>query len=556
MKKTLIFLVISVAVLFFFSGCFKPPSTEGISISGPDSTNLNTSVQFKAEITGTTAGGLGGFFSKPPTIASAEWTFSNLSNSAQTFKKTVSTDTCQVSFTYPGEYIASVKITTNKEDTIVSKTTENKSFDVLKATPRITTGVFTEQEQPITDNSSVRKNQHVLFEVLSLEDDDVPGTSIGQYYVRWEMYEVTPDSANRGRTLVGSQDYQKLDEGTDFSFVFPDKGLYELQVMVKDIFNLVYTFPSVQTFDVQTAIPTVPTLIEHGWSNDLSSYRLLFSYSADAYYYSVYREAQVGSGVYEFIGNAFLNGTANVEFYDRHPMKGAVSYKVVAVDGAGSSSEGLFPINVANRPPTKVRVSYPVGALYNVDLANFVAYWTGGEDPDLGDEVGYKVYIKESSSFALVGTSYNKSVLLNYPFMSGKTYYIRVDSFDEYTQTIGDVYSFSIEPIGSPTVNSASYRYNPSKYKWETTVNFTFPNPYLNVSTISTKYVLQFSKYASFPGAYTYEHEVYYQGNVYLEVPEYYSKPGEPLFVRVKAVCTNIYQMQISSLWSNVYKIK
>jgi hypothetical protein len=345
----------------------------------------------------------------------------------------------------------------------------------------------------------------------------------------------------------------------------PQKGKFALNIYVKDVFGNVYSFLSYTKFDVSYAIPEVPQLINHYWASDEKKYCLEMTKSEDAYYYDVYRAISASDGsrdstIKEFVGRTFVNSSlTTVIFEDSDPVKGWSIYYVYAVDGAGTSSSTEFSVNVANRAPNKVKLISPSGNIATIPdpVTGLWAYWTEGEDVDISDTVTYQVYIKDSSEFVMVNATTSKSTSLNYRFSNGTIYYIRVDSFDGTKTTKGDVYSFVIgnSIVQAPIITASLYHYDSTAFQWNPTITFTHENPYGTLNGMLTRYVVQFSQYASFPAASTFEDELWSTGTVTFTVPSNYSPIGSPMFVRIKAVLSS-NKVILNSNWSNVWRVK
>nr|HPN28708.1 hypothetical protein [Thermotogota bacterium] len=86
-----------------------------------------------------------------------------------------------------------------------------------------------------------------------------------------------------------------------------------------------------------------------------------------------------------------------------------------------------------------------------------------------------------------------------------------------------------------------------------TRVTFSHINPYGAMTGILTRYVIQFSRYSTFPPADTFEGEVIAPGTHTLNIPKRYVKENEPLYARVRAIVSTNHIL-FQSNWSNVVR--
>ncbi len=569
-KKFFLLFVMTSCVIFLFTGCIKPASSITVTIDSPASITVGSTANFSVKLSSSKMGGIGNLFAKDPVISKVTWKFTHTTDTSKNFQFTSASATTTYVFASPntfntGTFVLSVTAEDKDGNAYSSKATNNKSVEIKHSIP-----AYTLQPRNIGDQdislSDLKKNQTVKFVMTSLSSQGISASQIQNYQVRWALAAWNASTSTYDEISSLVQDYRTFATSNTYQVSIPGKGKYALNIYIKDIFGNVTAFLKAKTFEVLFAIPEAPQLLEHRWTEDGKKYRMVFSSSADAYYYEIYRQAVTVSGeriqtssIEEFIGRAFVTRSENVVFEDPRPVKGWVVYSVYAIDGGGTSVGTEFSINVANRAPEKVKLIAPIGFITSVPdpISGVWAYWTEGEDVDPGDTVTYQVYVKESSNFVLVNTVTTKSASLNYQFTNGVIYSIRVDSTDGVNTTTGDVNSFWIKDgiVQPPVIEEVNINYLPDHYYRPIRITFTHENPYGALAGILTRYVIQFSKYSSFPPIYTFEREVWEPGTYNFELPVSYAPAGEPLYARVKAVVSS-NRVIFQSNWSNVFLVK
>jgi len=569
-KRFFLLFAMTSFVILLFTGCINPASNITVTIDSPASITVGSTANFSVKLSSSKMGGIGNLFSKDPVITKVTWNFTHTTDTSKSFLFTSQSATTTYVFAAPnafntGTFMLSVTAEDKDGNAYSSKAVNNVPVEIKHSVPVYTlqsrnTG---DQEIPLSD---LKKNQTVKFVMTGLSSQGISASQIQNYQVRWALaaWNATTSAYEEITALI--QDYRTYATSNYYQVSIPNKGKFALNFYIKDVFGNVTTFLKAKVFEVLFAIPEIPQLLDHRWTEDGKKYRMVFSSSPDAYYYEIYRQAVSTTGerintssVEEFVGRAFVTGAQNVIFEDPRPVKGWVIYSVYAIDGGGTSVGTEFSLNVANRAPEKVKLIAPIGLISSVPdpISGVWAYWTEGEDIDQGDTVTYQVYVKESSNFVLVNSVTTKSASLNYQFTNGVIYSIRVDSADGVNTTTGDVYSFWIKDgiVQQPIIQEVNINYLPDHFYRPIRITFTHENPYGALVGILTRYVIQFSKYSSFAPIYTFEREVWAPGTYNFELPVSYSPAGEPLYARVKAVVSS-NRVIFQSNWSNVFLVK
>ncbi len=553
MRKALLAGVLVIALMIIMSGCMMMEKSATVKIQGPTGTiQFGTSVTFEVKITAGASGGMSDVFGADVVVKKITWTFTNVDDSKGSFTlDTTGKDgiKCNPVFNkMPGHYKVSAKVVSEKDQ--VYKSSNELEFEVSKNQPVLTVKAF-DGDTEVTDLNEIRKNQKIQFR-LTLADENVNPELLKDYLVKWVI--------KKDGAAYSSQDYLKYSTPPNFDVDFLDKGAFTIDIYVIDVFGTTYNYLSKVQFDVSTAIPDAPVLIENkcGWEND-RDYRFVLKAGDDVFFYEFYKNIE---GIYYFVGRIFSTQASNGElvFYERNAVKGLYEYRIVAVDGGAVSKSADYSVLIPNRLPPKAKIISPKGFVKNVS-SNFYISWTGGKDPDLLDQLRYHVYIGENSNnLEFVGTTSDTVYLLSYRLESGKTYWVRVDSDDSYDRVKGDVCSFTFAPdLGSPFFLSVPRADYVSKDKWNIIVktDYDFNNPFGNVAGVTTAYEFEFSKYASFPNANTYKEVVYNTtGEKNFLVPKndkYYDADKKLMYIRVRAVVT-LNNMIIKSDWSTVYR--
>lgn len=553
MRKALFTGVLVIALMFALSGCMMLEKSATVKVHGPTGPiPFGTSAAFELKITSGTAGGMSDIFGADVKVKKVVWTFTNTSNPSGSFTLETTGEQgnkCSATFDKTtGNYELKAKMISEKDQTY--KSSNALTFTVNKGIPVVTVKAY-DGGTEITNLNEIRKNQSVKF-TITITDENVDSESLKEYQVKWVL--------KKNGVSYASQDFEKYSTPPDFEVDFLDKGNFTMDIYVKDIFGSDYAYASDVQFSVNTAIPDAPILIEQecGWEND-RDYRFVLQAGDDVFYYEFYKKID---GVYQFIGRVFSSQAriGKIDFYERNANKGTFEYKIVAVDGGAESKAAVYNVVIPNRLPPKVKIISPKGLVRNVS-SNFYVSWTGGKDPDLVDSLKYHLYIGENSNILeYVGTTADTVFQLNYMLESGKTYWLRVDSDDSSDRVTGDVYSFTFEPdIGSPFFVSVPRADFISKDEWNIIVktNYGFNNPYGNILGVTTAYEFEFSKYASFPKANTYQTIVYNTvGEKTFLVPKnnkYSEMDKKLMYIRVRAVVT-VNNMIIRSNWSTVYR--
>jgi len=569
-KKSVLFLIMTIFVFVFFTGCIKPnpASSITVTIDSPTSITVGSAANFTVKLSSSKLGGIGNLFAKDPVISKVTWKFTHQTDSSKNFQFTATSATTNYTFGSPnvfftGTFVLSVSVEDKDGNSYQSKSTNNKTVEIKASTPSFLILPKDTGDHEIS-LSELKKNQIVKFVLSDLTSEGISNSQIQNYQIRWALSKWDEASSSYKEIPALVQEYRIYATSNSYQVPIPHTGKLALKISIKDIFGNVTSFERAKTFDVVFAIPEAPQLLEHDWTGDGKKYRLVFSKSADAYYYEIYRQAVSlsteriqTSQIEEFIGRAFLTDAEKVVFDDPKPTKGWVVYSVYAIDGGGASAKTEFSINVANRKPGKAKLISPIGLVTSVPdpVAGLWAYWSEGEDVDPGDTVTYLVYVKEGSNFVLTNRTTSKSAAINYLFANGIVYSIRVDATDGISTTTGDVSTFwiidgSVQP---PRIEEVIPLYLKDPAYLSTRVTFSHINPYGAMTGILTRYVIQFSRYSTFPPADTFEGEVIAPGTHTLNIPKRYVKENEPLYARVRAIVSTNHIL-FQSNWSNVVR--
>lgn len=541
MKKASLSLFIFIIIVLTFTGCLFLEKEPQLEIKGPSgSIPFGGTGSFEVEMTSGSAGGVGDVFAKDAEVKSVEWDFVNKDHPAGSFKTTKNgADGLKLSRAFtkaPGQYALKVTITTTSDKPYSASDT----FSVLKDSPSVSL-------EPSIAWGNIQKNDAVTLTTV-IHDSQLSEQQIGEYMVQWTIMQ--------GNDQYKQSEMVKYSDSHTFTFQINKRAEYSISVKLVDLFGNTTDLEAINQFEVTNARPTLPVIIDDGWSTAAKGFEIVVENSSDVMYYELHKQLS-DSGNFAFVYRGFSSNGNPVSLYDKHATRGETTYRIFGVDGGQSKGKDLTRVfDVPNRKPSKAIVTQPLGRYEEIVFGRALSCaWTGGEDPD-GDTVHYRVHLGESkSAMDYLGTTTGNTYPLYSRLESGRTYYIRVDAYDGRGTTTGDIYRFTFDPdVQAPYIDSARYytRSNELREIWFQDNNANYLN-----EDYSVIYEIELSQYASFNDSGKFSRTIYAtpsQGAAFMgfygpyEVPSYVYN-GNKLFIRMRIVYTNNF-MRITTNWS------
>ncbi len=546
MKKTIVSLIVLTAIMIMATGCFNLQKVVNVSIEPLETKTryIGETVVFTAKVTMTGSGGVGDVFAAEPTIKEYRWTIQLVGGAAE--QVTTKDKTLTHTFSKPGSFQVSVEAMYDAQ----SAKSSALSLTIQKHTPLTTFSTYVNGVL-VENRNNLRRNQQVELKV-QIDDPGISEADLKDYMVKWKLSRT--DLV--GTQILGEGKYEDkhtihwtIQERT------PTNALYVLSLEVKDKFDNLYVI-ELDRFRVRLTQPSIPVLGTPSWEEHLTQRREGFRIPVrvdddDTRWFELHRGGRLIDRVFVEADNPV---GSYVYLWDFGAVRGPTMYTIRAVDGGDAATRLETEIDVTNRAPTKAIIFSPgIRVTAVADPTNFVIRWTGGDDPDF-DDVTYWIYLGESKLQMLPNGQSDriKQYTLNKKLVSGKTYWIRVDSSDGQHTRTGELHSFLFQPdIGAPFIKDWEYLFFDGVSKrWVCDLDFEYNDPFAGIIHKTLSYEVQCSKYPSFPSGNTYTQVVYVR-TPQIQIPERFMGHGDPIFVRVRTVIeTN--QMKIHGNWSNV----
>jgi len=192
-KKSVLFLIMTIFVFVFFTGCIKPnpASSITVTIDSPTSITVGSAANFTVKLSSSKLGGIGNLFAKDPVISKVTWNFTHQTDSSKNFQFTATSATTNYTFGSPnvfftGTFVLSVSVEDKDGNSYQSKSTNNKTVEIKASTPSFLILPKDTGDHEIS-LSELKKNQIVKFVLSDLTSEGISNSQIQNYQIRWAL---------------------------------------------------------------------------------------------------------------------------------------------------------------------------------------------------------------------------------------------------------------------------------------------------------------------------------------------------------------------------------